>query len=127
MPPDPAGWPRIVAPDGYPTAAVEARKRAAFAAADVALAASGTVSLELAAQGAPMVIGYKVHPLTAPFARRLLRIDTSTLVNLVTDTRAVPEFFQEACTPDNLAAAVGAPARRPGRRSRAARRRGARR
>jgi lipid-A-disaccharide synthase len=97
---------RILDPRGLPPAAAEARKRAAFAAADVALAASGTVSLELAAAGAPMVIGYRVHPLTAPLARRLIRVDTSTLVNLVTGTRAVPEFFQQDCTPERLAPAV---------------------
>jgi lipid-A-disaccharide synthase len=97
---------RILDPRGAPQAQAEARKRAALAASDAALAASGTVSLELAGQGTPMAIGYKVHPLTAPVARRLLRIDSSTLVNLVTQTRAVPEFFQEACTPERLAPAV---------------------
>lgn len=96
----------VLDPRGRPAAAAEACKRAALAAADVALAASGTVSLELAAAGAPMVIGYKVHPLTAPFARRMLRIDSTTLVNLVTGTRAVPEFFQEDCAPERLAPAL---------------------
>ncbi len=106
MPPDAGGWPRILDPRGRPAAEAEARKRALLAASDAALAASGTVSLELAAAGTPMVIGYKVHPLTAPFARRLIRIDTSTLVNLVTETRAVPEFFQQDCTPERLAPAL---------------------
>jgi lipid-A-disaccharide synthase len=106
MPPDAAGWPKLLDPRGLAPAAAEARKRAAFAAADAALAASGTVTLELAAAGAPMVVGYRVHPLTAPLARRLLRIDTATLVNLVTGTRAVPEFFQEDCVPGRLAPAL---------------------
>lgn len=97
---------RVLDPGDLPQPAAEARKRAALAASDVALAASGTVSLELAGQGTPMAIGYKVHPLTAPIARRLLRIDTTTLVNLVTETRAVPEYFQENCTPDALAPAL---------------------
>jgi lipid-A-disaccharide synthase len=83
-----------------------AAKRAAFAAADAALAASGTVSLELAAQGTPMVIGYRMHPLTEALLRRLLRIDTVTLVNLVSDSRAVPELLGPACTPAALAAAL---------------------
>lgn len=83
-----------------------ATKRAAFAAADVALAASGTVSLELAAQGTPMVIGYRMHPLTEALIRRMLRIDTVTLVNLVSETRAVPEFLGPACTPEALAGAL---------------------
>ncbi|MBP7000779.1 lipid-A-disaccharide synthase [Amaricoccus sp.] len=97
---------RVLDPRGLPQAAAEARKRAALAAADAALAASGTVSLELAGQGTPMAIGYKVHPLTAPFARRMIRIDSSTLVNLVTGTRTVPEFFQEECVPERLAPAL---------------------
>jgi lipid-A-disaccharide synthase len=96
----------VLDPRGLSAGAAETQKRAAFAAADVALAASGTVSLELAAQGAAMVIGYRVHPLTAPLARRLIRVESATLVNLVTGTRAVPEFFQERCTPDRLAAAL---------------------
>lgn len=81
-------------------------KRAAFAAATVALAASGTVSLELAAQGVPMVIGYRMHPLTEALIRRMLRIDTVTLVNLVSETRAVPEFLGRDCTPGALAGAL---------------------
>ena len=82
-------------PRGFAAPAWEARKRAAFAAADVALAASGTVSLELAAAGTPMVIAYDANALTVWMVRRLIRIDTATLVNLVTDTRAVPEFLFE--------------------------------
>ena len=61
----------------------------------MALAASGTVSLELAAAGTPMVIAYDANPLTVWVARRLVLVDTATLVNLVTGTRAVPEFFVE--------------------------------
>ena len=56
-------------PRGFAAPAWEARKRAAFAAADVALAASGTVSLELAAAGTPMVIGYDANPLTVWMAQ----------------------------------------------------------
>jgi lipid-A-disaccharide synthase len=81
-------------------------KRAAFAAADVALAASGTVSLELAAAGVPMVIGYDFAPLTRAILWRLARIDTVTLVNLVTESRAVPEFLGRNCRPEPMAAAL---------------------
>ena len=87
-------------------AEAEARKRAAFAAADAALAASGTVSLELAAAGTPMVIAYTANPLTGWIAMRLALIDTATLVNLVTDTRVVPEFFLGDCTPEKITPAV---------------------
>ena len=106
MRPDGMGWPHVLDPRPFPTPAWEARKRAAFAAADVALAASGTVSLELAAQGTPMVIAYDASPLTAYLVKRMVRVDTGTLVNLVTGTRAVPEFLFERCTPAAIAPAV---------------------
>ena len=106
--PDEAGWPHVLDPRPFSVSEWEARKRAAFAAADVALAASGTVSLELAAAGTPMVIAYDANPLSVFVARRLIRIDTATLVNLVTGTRAVPEFLFEHCTPELIVPAVEA-------------------
>jgi lipid-A-disaccharide synthase len=81
-------------------------KRAAFAAADVAIAASGTVSLELAANAVPMVIAYDMHPVTMWLMQRMARVDTVTLVNLVADTRVVPEFLGGRCTPDLIAPAL---------------------
>ncbi|MFM2355466.1 MAG: hypothetical protein RLZZ528_1202 [Pseudomonadota bacterium] len=81
---------------------VDAR-RAAFAAADVALAASGTVSLDLAANRVPMVIGYDMNPVTRLLMRRLVRVDTVTLVNLVSETRAIPEFLGRDCRPAAMA------------------------
>ncbi len=78
-------------------------KRAAFAAADVAIAASGTVSLELAANNCPMVIAYDMHPLTLWLMQRAALIDSVTLVNLVSDTRAVPEFIGPRCRADLIA------------------------
>ena len=83
-----------------------ATKRAAFAAADVALAASGTVSLELAASRTPMVIGYDFNPLTRALVSRMLRVDTVTLVNLVSETRAIPEFLGRNCHPTAMAQAL---------------------
>jgi len=96
-----ADWP--IAPQIIEDAAL---KRAAFAAADVAIAASGTVSLELAANGCPMVIAYDMNPLTLWLMRRAALIDTVTLVNLVSETRAVPEFIGERCRADLIAAAL---------------------
>lgn len=84
----------------------EADRRAAFAAADLALAASGTVSLELAASRTPMVIGYDMNPLTRLLIGRMLKVDTVTLVNLVSETRAVPEFLGRACRPGPMAGAL---------------------
>lgn len=81
-------------------------KRAAFAAADAALAASGTVSLELAANAVPMVIAYDMNPLTMWLMRRMAQVDTVTLVNLVSETRAVPEFLGDRCRPDLIASAL---------------------
>ena len=83
-----------------------AEKRGAFAMADVAIAASGTVSLELAANDCPMVIAYDMHPLTLWLMRRAALIDTVTLVNLVSDTRAVPEFIGDRCRADLIAPEV---------------------
>lgn len=97
------GTPVLVAPEAGPDT-----KRAAFAAADAALAASGTVSLELAAAGVPMVIAYRMAPLTQFLVSRMLRVDTVTLVNLVSDSRAVPEFLGPRCTPDQIAPALSA-------------------
>ena len=83
-----------------------ALKRAAFAAADVAIATSGTVSLELAANNCPMVIAYDMHPITLWLMRRAALIDTVTLVNLVSETRVVPEFIGENCRADLIASAL---------------------
>ena len=85
-----------------------ALKRAAFAMADVALAASGTVSLELAANGCPMVIAYDMNRLTLWLMRRAAQVDTVTLVNLVSETRVVPEFIGETCRPERIAPALEA-------------------
>jgi lipid-A-disaccharide synthase len=104
--PDDAGWPHLLDPRGFPVAAWEARKRAAFTAGDMALAASGTVSLELAAATTPMVIAYDASALTAWLVKRMVKIDTGTLVNLVTETRVVPEFLFERCTPELITPAV---------------------
>ena len=82
------------------------KKRAAFRAADVALAASGTVSLELAAAGTPMVIAYDLNWLTRKIAGMMLKVDTFTLVNLISGTRVVPELIAENCRPDLIAPAV---------------------
>lgn len=83
-------------------------RRGAFAAADVALAASGTVSLELAANACPMVIAYDMHPLTLWLMRRAALVDTVTLVNLVSETRVVPEFIGPACRAEIIAPALEA-------------------
>ncbi len=104
LPPDAEGWPWMLDPRGRADA--PALKRAAFASADAALAASGTVSLELAAAGTPMVIAYGANPITSFLVKRMALIDTATLVNIITDTRVVPEYLMENCTPDLITPAV---------------------
>jgi lipid-A-disaccharide synthase len=83
-----------------------AAKRDAFAASDVALAASGTVAVELAVTGTPTVIGYRARPLTAAILRRLVKVKYASLVNLILDREATPELLQEDCRPDKLAEAL---------------------
>lgn len=100
------GRPIILDPRGRNSAAYLTEKRAAFGAATVALAASGTVSLELAAARTPMVIAYDMAWLSRIVISKLLRVDTVTLVNLVSETRVVPEFIGKECKPDAIANAV---------------------
>ena len=100
------GAPVVLDPRGDPTA--DARKRAAFRASDAALAASGTVSLELAAAGTPMVVAYDMNWISWQIMSRMALIDTVTLVNLVTGQKVVPEFLGPACRPGPVGAALTA-------------------
>jgi lipid-A-disaccharide synthase len=84
----------------------EADKYAAFDAADVALAASGTVTAELALSHTPMVVGYRVGGLTFFLSKFLMTVTHITLINILLGREAVPEFLQSQCTPEKLAAAV---------------------
>jgi lipid-A-disaccharide synthase len=79
-------------------------KKDAFAASNVAIAASGTVALELAIAGVPSVIGYMVNAATAVLARRLVRTPYASLVNILLAREVMPERLQERCTPDELCA-----------------------
>ncbi len=94
----------------------ETEKWDAFAAADAALAASGSVSLELAMADTPMVIAYRVHPVSAMIARRLIRVPYACIVNLIADRPVVPELLQEACRPERLAMALNRLLRDPAAR-----------
>ena len=78
-----------------------------FAAAEAALAASGTVSLELALARLPTVIAYRLNPVTVALYRRLIRVKYVNLVNLMLDRMLVPELLQQDCRPDRLAAELG--------------------
>ncbi len=84
----------------------DADKFAAFDAADAALAASGTVTTELALSGTPTVVGYKLGWFTYKLMRPLIHAPYATLVNIILGREAMPEFIQEDCTPENLATAL---------------------
>lgn len=77
-------------------------KYAAMRLAKAALAASGTVTLELAIAGVPMAVAYKVDKVSAPVLRWLIKTDTAVLPNHVLGEKAFPEFIQEDCTAANL-------------------------
>jgi lipid-A-disaccharide synthase len=84
----------------------DAEKFGAFAAADAALAASGTVALELAVAGVPSAIAYKVSAVTAWIVGHMTTVQYASLPNLILDKALLPEFIQERCTPPLLADAV---------------------
>ncbi len=83
-----------------------AEKYDAFAAAAAALTKSGTSTLELALAGVPMVVAYRVNPVTAAIARRLVRVRYASILNLIADRPVIPELIQDACTPGRLAATL---------------------
>lgn len=84
----------------------ETEKYQAFRLADVALAASGTVTLELALSRTPMVVAYKLEHWFSLIMRRLITAKSVVLPNLILDRNVFPEFLQESCTPEKLAGAL---------------------
>jgi lipid-A-disaccharide synthase len=84
----------------------EAEKRAAFRIARAALAKSGTVTLELALAGVPMVTAYRVGSAEAWILRRAIKVKSVILANLVLGQEVIPEFLQEDCTAEKLAPAL---------------------
>jgi lipid-A-disaccharide synthase len=85
------------------SAVVEADADTVLASADVALTASGTATVQAALHDVPMVIVYRVSPWTYRLGRPLLRVDTFGMVNLIAGSRIVPEFIQDAFTPEAVA------------------------
>ncbi|WP_017930589.1 lipid-A-disaccharide synthase [Robiginitomaculum antarcticum] len=82
----------------------ERDKADAFAACDVALACSGTVTTQLAMAGVPTVVGYKLGTLSYLVASRLFKADYVSVVNLAANDELMPEFLQEACEAQTLSA-----------------------
>jgi len=96
-----AGWPV------QPVIVTEAAdKHDAYAAAAAALTKSGTSTLELALAGVPMAVTYRVNPITAMIARRMIRVPYVAMVNLLAGRAVVPELLQQDCTPERLADTV---------------------
>ena len=81
----------------------EQEKRAAFRIARAALAKSGTVTLELALAGVPMVTAYRTGAVEAWIVLRAINVKSVILANLVVGENVVPEFLQQDCTPEKLA------------------------
>ena len=90
--------PRIVAD--------EQERRAAFRIAHAALAKSGTVTLELALAGVPMITAYRVGAAEAWILRRAIKANSVILANLVLGENVIPEFLQQDCTPEKLVGAL---------------------
>jgi lipid-A-disaccharide synthase len=82
-------------------------KHDAYAAAGAALTKSGTSTLELALARVPMAVTYRVNPISAALARRLIRVRHVAMVNLLAGREIVPELLQQDCRPERLRAVVG--------------------
>lgn len=95
-----ANWPIRV------TQLDESKKQQAFAASDVALAASGTVTTQIALAQTPVVVAYRFHPLTYRIIKLIATADYASLMNLAVGTMVAPEFIQGECRPENLTEAV---------------------
>jgi lipid-A-disaccharide synthase len=101
-----AGTPGGTYPDPGPLEIVTEDPVAVFAAADAALAKSGTTTLEAALADVPMVVAYKVHPLTWHMFQRLRTVRWVSLVNLVAEREVVPELLQDAAETERLVEAL---------------------
>jgi lipid-A-disaccharide synthase len=77
-----------------------------MASCDLVMAASGTVTLELALLQIPMLVSYKLSALTYFLGRRFINVDFASLVNLVAGEEVVPELIQDDATPEKIAQAV---------------------
>lgn len=99
---------RSIEVEGVPTVVIEdtAEKSAAMAAADVAISASGTATLELACAGVPSVVIYKVAKVTGWLGSLVLNVKYASIVNILADREIMPEFLQWHCKPGDIADAM---------------------
>lgn len=99
------GWtvkPLLLLNKGKALKEIEHDKFIAYSLSSAALATSGTVALELASKECPMVIAYKANWITTRMVKKLAKIDTANLINIITDTKVIPEHLFENCTVDNI-------------------------
>jgi lipid-A-disaccharide synthase len=85
-----------------PVTLVRERTDAVLAAADVAITASGTATVQGAIHGCPMVVIYKLSPMTYRIGKPFVKVDTYAMANLIARTRLVPELIQDDCTPARI-------------------------
>ncbi len=97
------------------TPLVEQRTDDVLAAADVVVTASGTATAQTALHERPMVVVYKLSPLTYALGKPLVTVDTYAMANLIAGDRIVPELIQDGCTPEAIAAETIAFLREPER------------
>lgn len=93
-----AAWPQ------RPPVVIEGETDGVLSSADVAIVASGTVTVQAALHGCPMVVVYRVGALTYRLGKPLVHVDTYAMVNLIAGARVVPELIQDAFTPAAVAA-----------------------
>lgn len=94
----------LLARGGRPPAIVSGQADDVLASADIALVASGTVTVQAALHECPMVVVYRLSPLTYRLGKPFVRVDTYAMANLVAGRRIVPELIQDAFTPEAVAA-----------------------
>jgi lipid-A-disaccharide synthase len=94
--------PLLLLNSGKDSKQIEYDKFITYSISSAALATSGTVALELAAKKCPMVIAYKANWLTTKMVKRLAKIDTANLINIITNTKVIPEHLFENCTVEKI-------------------------
>jgi len=92
----------VLDPTDFDPLTAEHRKRALYAASELAIATSGTIALDLAKQRCPMVIAYRASWMTERAVKRLAQTDRANLINIITDSYVVPELLFEKCTADHV-------------------------
>ena len=89
---------------GVPLRIADGQTDAVLHASDAVVTASGTATVQTALHGKPMVVVYKLSPMTYRLGKRMARVDTYAMVNLIAGERVVVELIQDACTPEAVAA-----------------------